>query len=405
VNPGQLVGVREIGTTDVLPSDIDTAVFSGPRANYTIIANADGSVTVTDVSAAAVDGVDTLWNIEQLSFCNTPGAVRGTCAVARTIVRIAPTVTVTPTSLTFANQFINTTSAVQAIIVSNTGFTRLTVSGITVTGADAASFTTTNSCTNVAPGGSCTISVRFAPTSVGAKTAAISIASNDPTSPKVVPVIGTAINTVIGLNPNPLAFGSQLVGTNSATQAIVVRNTSTARITINALVLGGPNSNQFTILNPGGCPGNLNANATCTINVQFRPTAASGAGNKTATITITSPTGGTAVATVTGTATTQATIGALANVAFGNRPTGSTTTTTLQVTNTGSAPLNISSVSLTGSTTFSASLGTCSAAVAPGASCQLVVSFVPTTNNNVTALLTIISNASNNPRTVTLTGR
>ena len=49
----------------------DVAVFQAPRANYTIVLNANGTITVTDPrngGGAANDGVDTLRNIETLRF-------------------------------------------------------------------------------------------------------------------------------------------------------------------------------------------------------------------------------------------------------------------------------------------------------------------------------------------------
>jgi Ca2+-binding RTX toxin-like protein len=70
--------VKLAGTTNC-----DTAVFSGEpatgAAGYTVQANPDGSVTVTDTASAALiaagtpfpkgDGIDTLWNVENLRFC------------------------------------------------------------------------------------------------------------------------------------------------------------------------------------------------------------------------------------------------------------------------------------------------------------------------------------------------
>jgi Ca2+-binding RTX toxin-like protein len=399
IDAGQIVAVREIlnpgpGTA------IDTAVFSGARAGYTINVNTTGdlagSVTVSDAAGAAVDGTDIVWNVERLQFTDQT-------------VSFTPIISVAPTTLTFANTFVNTTSVSQAIIVSNTGFNPLTVSSVTRTGAGAAFFTATASpaCATLAPGGSCTVTVAFAPTAVGPQSAVVNIASNDPSTPVLgVPVTGTAINPVISIAPSPLTFPARNVGTTSPIQNIVVTNTSAATINIaGPLTLSGANANQFVITNPNGCPGNLAAGASCNVGVRFAPTAASGAGVKTATITISSPTGGTVVATVTGTAVTPATIGALANIAFGNRPTGSTTTTTLAVTNTGTGTLNISGVTIAGSARFTANLGTCAAAVAPGGTCQINVTFQPINNNQVTATLTITSNASNNPRTVNLTGR
>ncbi|MBS7691516.1 hypothetical protein I0E98_18100 [Pseudomonas lalucatii] len=74
INPGQLQIVREI-----LPGDgafnFDTAMYSGPLANYLITENDDGTVTVEDLGEDLLiggiigpDGIDTLRNIERLQF-------------------------------------------------------------------------------------------------------------------------------------------------------------------------------------------------------------------------------------------------------------------------------------------------------------------------------------------------
>lgn len=78
LNPHNIVIVREILHTG--PAGVDTAVFSGPRADYDIIPNADGSLTVVharnvpppgDQGGAGGDGTDTLRNIERLEFTDT----------------------------------------------------------------------------------------------------------------------------------------------------------------------------------------------------------------------------------------------------------------------------------------------------------------------------------------------
>jgi hypothetical protein len=71
-----------------------------------------------------------------------------------------PVVTLSPTSVAFGNQEVNTSSAPQKVTLTNTGG-NLTMTSITVAGA---SFTETNNCGSSIPvGGSCTISVTFAP--------------------------------------------------------------------------------------------------------------------------------------------------------------------------------------------------------------------------------------------------
>jgi len=65
--------------------------------------------------------------------------------------------------------------------IENSGNEPLTGLTLTTDGPDAAMFTVTaNPVAPVAPGGNTTFTVRFAPTSPGAKTAALHIASNDP---------------------------------------------------------------------------------------------------------------------------------------------------------------------------------------------------------------------------------
>ena len=68
VDPGDLRIVREILTPGA-NTDTDTAVFRNPINTYTITHNANGSITVDN--QGGTDGVDTLWNIEQLQFSDT----------------------------------------------------------------------------------------------------------------------------------------------------------------------------------------------------------------------------------------------------------------------------------------------------------------------------------------------
>lgn len=73
LNPGQLTIIREILDGDPDNSGIDTAVFRGNRAEYTITRNDDGSVTVAHTAVADPaldDGTDRLFNIEQMQFAD-----------------------------------------------------------------------------------------------------------------------------------------------------------------------------------------------------------------------------------------------------------------------------------------------------------------------------------------------
>ena len=76
INPGQLKIVREILYGNG-PNDTDTAVFSGPRANYTIgEPDAEGRRVIID--NVGTDGVDTIRNIERLQFSDELVVLAGT---------------------------------------------------------------------------------------------------------------------------------------------------------------------------------------------------------------------------------------------------------------------------------------------------------------------------------------
>lgn len=83
IKPSQLSIKREILDTSV-STDIDTALFSGNRADYTVTQNAGGTITVahTNVLAGvADDGIDTLRNIEFIQFAD------------QTVSTVAPVIT------------------------------------------------------------------------------------------------------------------------------------------------------------------------------------------------------------------------------------------------------------------------------------------------------------------------
>jgi beta-lactam-binding protein with PASTA domain len=74
VNPGSIQIVRSIVSTGALPGDIDTAVFSGPLANYAITVQGTGANRVIIVQdTVGTDGTDTIRNVERLQF--TDGTV------------------------------------------------------------------------------------------------------------------------------------------------------------------------------------------------------------------------------------------------------------------------------------------------------------------------------------------
>ncbi len=102
-------------------------------------------------------------------------------------------VALSATSLTFASRPIGTTSAAQTVTLSNPGNATLTISSIAVTGTNSADFAETHTCGgNIAINASCTISVTFAPSAEGARSAAVTITSNAQNGTRTISLSGTA---------------------------------------------------------------------------------------------------------------------------------------------------------------------------------------------------------------------
>src|SRR5207253_10281197 len=131
----------------------------------------------------------------------------------------------------------------------------------------------------------CTINVTFTPTATGSRSAPLTltdIASNSPQTPRVSRSFPTRRSS--DLSPVP-DFGGQNVGTTSAAQAVTLSNPSGATLTSTNVGFVGTNPGDFGQTN--NCPlspSTLAANATCTINVTFTPTAT---GTRSAILTVT----------------------------------------------------------------------------------------------------------------------
>lgn len=99
----------------------------------------------------------------------------------------------------FGNQQVGTSSAPkQASLINISPSTSLTITGVTMTGANPGDFSQTNNCpvppNTLAPGASCIFTVTFTPTQVGNRQANVSVASSDPGSPSKLVLKGAGIN-------------------------------------------------------------------------------------------------------------------------------------------------------------------------------------------------------------------
>ena len=213
---------------------------------------------------------------------------------------IAPFASVSGSTLTYANQVINTTSSPQTVTLSNTGTGLLTINSIAIANTPGSSgFARRTGATGgtcgitLAAKATCTINVTFTPTSAGAKSGTLTITDNSTNgTTQTVALSGNALaaanSPVASVSTASLTFAAQTRNTTSAAQTVTLSNTGNSALTISGIAIANtPGSSGF--VRPAGagggtCGATLAAGSNCTINVTFRPTSA---GAKSGTLTIT----------------------------------------------------------------------------------------------------------------------
>ena len=107
-------------------------------------------------------------------------------------VGTVPGIAVDPTALDFGALMVGATSPPRSFTITSSGPAALRINEITLTGAHPGDFALTEDCSIGArpPGDDCVVTVTFAPTSPGTRTATVTIRSNAAGSPEIVNLTG-----------------------------------------------------------------------------------------------------------------------------------------------------------------------------------------------------------------------
>ncbi len=214
----------------------------------------------------------------------------------------------------------------------------------------------------------------------------------------------------VSLSPASLTFESQTTGTTSPAQSASLTNSGSAPLSISGIAVAGTNAGDYAQTNTCPlAPSTLAAGASCTISVTFTPTTT---GTRTAAVRVTDDASGSPQEiSLTGTGTSPAATVTLTSgtLAFGGQRVGTASgalSTTL--TNSGNAPLTISSIAIAGADAADYSQSnTCPLApstLAAGAACTISVTFSPTATGSRSAHVSVVDDAADSPQTVALTG-
>jgi hypothetical protein len=275
----QTISVANTGGTS---ATLQTPVILGESSDFTIYANTCGATLAPSTACSiAIVFTPTASGARSATLSLADGV--GTQTASLTGTGNAPsTDTLSPLSLTFAQQQIGTTSPTQTVTLTNSGGVALTLIAASVSPGN---FSVVNACGNsLAANSTCAFSITFAPTATGTRTATLSIADQFHT--QTVALSGTGIaGPGVSLSPVSLTFPSTGVGLTAIAQTLTLTNNGGLPLNLSGVAA----SPGFTIA-ANTCGTSLAVNAACTLTIVFAPTVP-GPISGTLTLTDNAPTG------------------------------------------------------------------------------------------------------------------
>ena len=159
------------------------------QRNRTAISGATSSSYTTAATTSSDNGA------QFTVMVNNPAGSVTSNAATPTVIAAVPSVSFSPTSLTFGSQAVWTPSSAQFVTFSNIGTSTLIFRAEPIQGDFSLASQGTCS-TSLAAGASCTLSTQFTPTTTGTRTGTLSVNDNASTTPQVVALTGLGV-------PNP----------------------------------------------------------------------------------------------------------------------------------------------------------------------------------------------------------
>jgi Abnormal spindle-like microcephaly-assoc'd, ASPM-SPD-2-Hydin len=305
---------------------------------------------------------------------------------------VSPQLTVSAASLSFGSVTVNTATT-QSLTLTSAGTSPVVVNSAAITGAGfsilGGSFPAT-----LNPGQTLMLQVQFSPTTTGSVSGQVTINSNSSTgSAMVVTLSGTSTVSAspqLSVSATSLSFGNVTVN-SSTTQSLTLTSTGSSPVTVNSAAVAGTGFS----LGGGSLPVTLNPGQALTLQVQFSPTV-TGSVSGQVTINSNSSTGSTTMVTLSGTSTAaaspQLSVSA-ASLSFGNVAVNTVTTQSLTLTSTGTSPVTVNSVGITGAG-FTIVASSFPVTLNPSQALTLQVQFDPTTAGIASGQITISSNSA-----------
>jgi subtilase family serine protease len=312
--------------------------------------------------------------------------------------------TVTPASLSFGNQGIDSTSAAKKVTLTNNTGAVVTISSTLISGANPSDFSeTATSCgRTLGVNKSCAIGVAFTPAASGTRSAMLTLTDSAMNSPQTVALSGTGVLQVT-LSVATIAFGNQADGSTSVPKIVTLTNNTSSSLSVSSVALAGTNVGEFAV-SSDTCGSSVGGHSSCTMGVMFEPVTP---GAKTAFLTVTdSANNSPQSVTLSGTGIAPVLVNP-SSLTFAAQKVGTTSLAKIvTIKNVLPTALTMSGNTFTGvdSGDFGQSGTTCGTTLAAGASCTVSITFSPAAKGSRVAVLNIADSAITSPQTVSLSG-
>ncbi|WP_448640141.1 choice-of-anchor D domain-containing protein [Geodermatophilus sp. URMC 63] len=289
--------------------------------------------------------------------------------------------TAEPTELTFGEQPLNEAGDRRLVTVTGPPGGPVVLGTAALSGLDAADFVVEGddcSGAQLVPGTTCTIGVRFTPGDQGRRQGLLTLPGPEGVPGLAIPLTGTGAeppsHPAFRVEPRALDFGDQPVSSPSPRQQVVLTNSADVPLDVSTVSVAG--SPDFAVTQ-AACPAALEPGQDCVVEVVFTPVTT---GLRAAQLLFGGdgpavPMSGSGAAPPTAAPDVSPRFLEFSQVLVGDVSPAQA----VVVTNRADRPLQLVSSAVTGvAGAFRLDAGQCAgAAVAPGASCSVAVSFAP----------------------------
>jgi hypothetical protein len=397
------VGANQTSTVNLLNTggtslNITSATMSGAgfsMSNLTLPltlnpgASTSATITFAPTGAGNFSG--------SVTFATTASQTNSTVVLPFTGTGVsAGTLSPNPASLAFGSVQVSSRTSLSETL-TNTGGTSLTISAATASGSGF-SLSGLSLPLTLTTGQSTSFTVLFSPTTSGAASGSVSITSTGSNPNLSIPLSGTGVTQGdLVANPTSLAFGSVPINTSKSLSEALT-NTGGTSLTISAATASGTGFSLSGL----SLPLTLTAGQSTSFTVLFSPTT-SGAGSGSLSITSNGPNPNLSIP-LSGTGVTQGALAANpASLAFASVLVGSSRSLSETLTNTGGLSITVTQANVTGAV-FSISGLTLPVTLTTNQSVTFTATFKPTGAGAASGSLSVVSNASNSPLSIALSG-